>query len=281
MDIASTIERMGNRPVVVYHDSCPDGVAAAWACRRRFQDAEMYPAKYSDEPDINRLRDRDVIVVDFSWKRAPMLSVAEVASSIVVLDHHKSAELELSGLEFAVFDEEQSGCGLAWRTLFPSEPMPETLSHIEDRDLWRFALPATKAFMASFSLHDLTIDLVGEFVEAIQASDGDYSRFVAEGHAVLRYHERLVEDACHNPPMETINGIVVPCVPCHTKRLISDIGHKLAEKAPFSATYQILPDGSRIYNLRSRDDGADVQEIAVALGGGGHKHAAGFKTAAP
>jgi len=38
----------------------------------------------------------------------------------------------------------------------------------------------------------------------------------------------------------------------------------------------VVTDDPQKVSLRSRPDGADVSEIAKKLGGGGHKHAAGF-----
>lgn len=47
---------------------------------------------------------------------------------------------------------------------------------------------------------------------------------------------------------------------------------------PFAACYMDDPSG-RTFSLRSAEDGVDVSEIAKRYGGGGHKHAAGFKVA--
>lgn len=43
-----------------------------------------------------------------------------------------------------------------------------------------------------------------------------------------------------------------------------------------AATYYDDSDGRR-WSLRSTPEGADVAQIAEAFGGGGHKHAAGFR----
>jgi len=45
---------------------------------------------------------------------------------------------------------------------------------------------------------------------------------------------------------------------------------------PFAACYWDTPEG-RVFSLRSREDGADVSEIAKKYGGGGHAHASGFR----
>jgi nanoRNase/pAp phosphatase (c-di-AMP/oligoRNAs hydrolase) len=59
--------------------------------------------------------------------------------------------------------------------------------------------------------------------------------------------------------------------------LTSDAGHLLCgDTYPFAGCYWDTPEG-RVFSLRSRDDGADVGEIAKLYGGGGHKHASGFR----
>jgi uncharacterized protein len=58
--------------------------------------------------------------------------------------------------------------------------------------------------------------------------------------------------------------------------LSSDAGHLMGKGEPFAACYMDDPTG-RTFSLRSAPDGIDVSEIAKNYGGGGHKHAAGFK----
>jgi hypothetical protein len=40
----------------------------------------------------------DVAIVDFSYKRPVMVELASKAKSILVLDHHKTAQADLDGL---------------------------------------------------------------------------------------------------------------------------------------------------------------------------------------
>lgn len=58
--------------------------------------------------------------------------------------------------------------------------------------------------------------------------------------------------------------------------LTSDAGHALAHGKPFGACYWDTPNG-RVFSLRSTEAGIDVAEVAQQYGGGGHKHAAGFR----
>jgi nanoRNase/pAp phosphatase (c-di-AMP/oligoRNAs hydrolase) len=46
--------------------------------------------------------------------------------------------------------------------------------------------------------------------------------------------------------------------------------------SPFAACYWDTPAG-RVFSLRSGENGMDVSVIAQKYGGGGHKHASGFR----
>ena len=96
-----------------------------------------------------------------------------------------------------------------------------------------------------------------------------------EGMAVIRYQDRLVESAVSHAREITLAGHRVPAV--NTTVLMSEIGHRLSQGRPFSATYFISDEGKVVWSLRSTDQGIDVSEVAKQYGGGGHRNAAGFK----
>ena len=72
-----------------------------------------------------------------------------------------------------------------------------------------------------------------------------------------------------------IGGYEVPVVNTHPM-FFSDVGHALSKDAPFAACY-MDKSGSRLFSLRSNENGVDVSEIAKSYGGGGHQNAAGFE----
>ena len=129
-----------NKPLVISHSPCADGFTAAWACWLAHPDWEFYPAKHGDAPPD--VKGRQVYLLDFSYKRAVMEQLAEEAASVVVLDHHKTAEAELAplladGSITGEFDMNHSGAYLAWRYFHPSTPVPLFVLFVEDRDLGR------------------------------------------------------------------------------------------------------------------------------------------------
>jgi oligoribonuclease NrnB/cAMP/cGMP phosphodiesterase (DHH superfamily) len=262
---------MTTSPVVVYHDNCHDGITAFWCAKQKYPEAEGYPGKYQVSPDLERLRGRDVIFVDFSYKRPQMVRVCEVAKSLLVLDHHETAQKELQGLPYCVFDLNRSGAGIAWDILMGG-PRPPLVDYVEDRDLFRFALPNSREVHAALSQFPLDYEtrcvLMRTSIESL----------VAEGRILLRYHNKLVDSAATSALPMAIQEYLIPSVCCPTIEIISDLGHKLAQDAPFALTWTEFSDGVCTTSLRSSDQGVAVNNIASAFGGGGHPKAAGFRT---
>lgn len=161
-------------PICIYHGNCADGFGAAWAVWKKHPDWEFYAGVYQNDPP--GVVGRDVVMVDFSYKRDVVDGISKDAKSILILDHHKSAQQDLAGLTepkswdghrqnvyqdrcenadingvipYAVFDMDRSGAMIAWDFFHPGEVPPQLLRHIEDRDLWRFALDGAREIQAA------------------------------------------------------------------------------------------------------------------------------------
>lgn len=289
-----------SKVLCIYHGNCQDGFGAAWAVRHALgEDAvEFFPGVYQTEPP--EVMGRDVLMVDFSYKRAVIDNMRGRANSILILDHHKSAEEDLrdlyiapawniwrqlidnkatpmsSGVRCVVrFDLERSGAGIAWDYFHPGERRPAVIDHIEDRDLWQFRLPETREISAAL------FSLPYDFALWDRIMSGEYSTrdLVVAGEAIERKHHQDIANLLPVVQREmTIGGVRMP-VACLPLTLTSDAGHKMAIEAKgVAACYWDTPEG-RVFSLRSTDDGPDVSVIAKQYGGGGHAHAAGFRVA--
>lgn len=277
----------------IYHGNCADGFGAAWVVRRAVPDVEFHAGVYGNEPPD--VRGKHVVMVDFSYKRPVLDEMAKVAASILILDHHKTAAEDLAGLTapfgptwkrhmdnvyqdscegvnpsvYAQFDMARSGAGIAWDFFFPNEKRPRLINHIEDRDLWKFALHGTREIQANVFSYPYDFDIWDKLF------DGDPAVMIAEGAAIERkHHKDIAELVGVSRRMLKIGGHVVPAANL-PYTLTSDAGNLMAEGHPFAACYMDTPKG-RVFSLRSREGGADVSEIAKQYGGGGHKNAAGF-----
>jgi len=256
----------------IYHANCADGFGAAWVIAMALHEVELFPGYYGEIPPT--VTGRDVLIVDFSYPRDILLSLAAEATSITIIDHHKTAQAELVDLPAnvtAIFDMEHSGAMLSWRYVFGGEEPPVLLRHIEDNDLWRFALPGTREIMAAVLSYPYDLEtwdhLMGENIEVLRH----------DGGAIRRKQRKDLEELLLGLTQRmSIAGYDVP-VANLPYLYASDAGHALASEAPFAACYWDTAQG-RQFSLRSRaPDGLDVSAIAQQFGGGGHKHASGFR----
>lgn len=260
----------------IYHSDCADGFTAAWAVWKKHPGAEFYPGVHgAPPPDVTG---RDVVLVDFAYKRPEMLSMAEQANTVVVLDHHKSAQAELVDLPDnvgVIFDMNRSGAKMAWDYFHPSEYTPGIVLHVQDRDLWLFKDSNTKAFSAALFSMEYSFEN-WEYVDQLFNTQTGYMQFLAEGRAIERKHMKDVHELIRVGAYRTnVAGFDVPILNCayfHS----SDAGHLMSIGEPFAVCYSDT-ELTRNFSLRSAEDGQDVSVIAAHFGGGGHKHASGFK----
>jgi len=170
---------------------------------------------------------------------------------------------------YAYFDMARSGAGIAWDFFHPETPRPALVNHVEDRDLWRFALPSTREIQAAVFSYEYSFAVWDQLVSM------DLATLIRDGTAIERKQQKDVAELvklCQR--FMTIAGQRVP-VASLPSTLASDAGNLMAQGQPFSACYWDTPD-LRIFGLRSNDQGMDVSAIAKQYGGGGHRNAAGF-----
>jgi oligoribonuclease NrnB/cAMP/cGMP phosphodiesterase (DHH superfamily) len=279
-------------PLCIFHAFCADGFGAAWVVRRALGDAvEFHGASYGQEPPD--VAGRDVIMVDFSYKRPVLDAMAKNAHSILILDHHKTAAEDLAGLlappssyeawraategnlsrnvrVAALFDMDRSGAGISWDYFNPGERRPYLINRLEDRDLWRFQYEDTRSVQAAVFSYPYDFMVWDRLMEPLTLYE-----LRTEGEAIERQHHKdIAELVGATRRTMTIGGHVVP-VANLPYTLTSDAGHLMAQGQPFAACYLDTPKG-RTFSLRSTDAGIDVSEIAKGYGGGGHRNAAGF-----
>ena len=129
------------KPVTVLYHSDADGFASAYAAWRVYQDTATYiPVQYNQPvPEIPE-GTTHLLIVDFSYDRETCDALA-AKYALLVIDHHKSAEENLRGSNYAIFSMNKSGCALTWEYFHKRESMPAILAYVQDRDLWKFELP--------------------------------------------------------------------------------------------------------------------------------------------
>lgn len=251
-------------------------MASALVLYKKFPGITLHAMNHGDPlPEIGR--DEEVYFVDFSLKAKEMMELARRCSGITVIDHHKTAEAELSLFHLnnvhVIFDLNESGASLAWKFLHPDKPLPNLIKYIADRDLWKFDEINSHEINAYIQSFPMSIHEYDMMLQELDQPEGLSIAYVA-GAAIERYKATMVQAMCKTATL-TPDGI--PTV--NASMLFSEVGDELCKMfpdAPYAQYYfDRLSDNTRQWGARSIGD-FDVSEVAKANGGGGHKNAAGW-----
>jgi hypothetical protein len=184
--MTDAVVETGRHFAVAYHFPCPDGVFGALAAHLYFVDAGKLPegAKLSFVPQRVELSPSavdatvtDVYMIDWIGSAKNVVRWAESAATVTLLDHHKTSIDELAALKALpsnvvdLCDLEHSGATLAWNHFFAlleDEPelrdrvftreLHELFLLVEDRDLWRCAMPDSKAVSTGMASYQMNYD---------------------------------------------------------------------------------------------------------------------------
>jgi oligoribonuclease NrnB/cAMP/cGMP phosphodiesterase (DHH superfamily) len=273
----------------IFHGNCFDGFIAAysaWLKHRDNPNIRFISANYNEPFPVSDsdLVGAEVYVMDFSYPKDVLLHVESLVKSIKVLDHHKTAKDQLSSLSFATFDMTKSGAMLAWEYFHPNKSAPKLVQYVQDRDLWKWLLPnsrAVNAVVQSYNIGKIEDFKTFELLCARLEQKKELPLIIKEGDAILRSVDQITNIAIKRGfKWIEIQGHMVPAV--NTSVFESEICAKLLAlypQAEFSATYYDFgTEGYQAFSLRSLPGSSfDVSSIALIYGGGGHPNAAGFK----
>lgn len=275
---------MRTHTIVIYHANCQDGQASAYAAWKNLGDEGVqYLAYHYSNPPPEDLKGKDVYILDFSFPKAILKTMAKKARTLVLIDHHKTTfdDLGYEGFEkyiglhediSVVLDKNKSGCVLAWEFFNSALPVPKLLLHVQDRDLWRWELENTKEICLGLAFKVPTCD-PETFPLLSVVNEIDLLRI---GQILSQQQEISLAIALKRSHKADINSLET--LACNaSSELASELGNRLAkETGTFGVVYS-YDGGSKLwlYSLRSIGD-FDVSEIAKEFGGGGHRNAAGF-----
>tara|TARA_Y100001970_G_scaffold285842_1_gene406609 strand:- start:2447 stop:3292 length:846 start_codon:yes stop_codon:yes gene_type:complete len=255
--------------VVIYHADCTDGFGAAYSAWKQLGNrAEYYACKHgTTPPDV---KGKNVVILDFSWDKATIKKMIKKAKNLLIIDHHKSAMVELHDISNTYFDMTKSGAMLAWEWFHPGKEPPKFIKYIQDRDLWEWKLEYSKEFSAAFDMVPFEFEEFEKFED-----DSVFDDACKRGSYILAYSKTVVKKVCEKAQPRTMGGKSVLVV--NASHWMSEIGARLAPDCDFAMIwYWDHEDEITKVSLRAFHDSVDVSEIAKQFGGGGHKKAAGF-----
>ena len=211
---------------VIYHADCTDGFGSAYSAWKQLgKRAEYHPCKHGTEPPS--VKGKNVVILDFSFDNATTKQMIEDANSLLVIDHHKSAMVELHDITQTHFDMTKSGAMLAWEFFHPGKEPPKFIQYIQDRDLWKWELPYSKEFSAAFDMIPFEFEEFEKFED-----DSVFDDAVKRGSFILAYSKTVVKKVCEKSSARKFEGKDVLVV--NASHWMSEIGARLAPDCDFA-----------------------------------------------
>jgi oligoribonuclease NrnB/cAMP/cGMP phosphodiesterase (DHH superfamily) len=256
--------------LVIYHADCTDGFGAAYSAWKLLGNRSEYHACKHGTPPPD-VKGKNVVILDFSFDNATTKKMIEESGSLLVIDHHKSAMVELHDISNTHFDMTKSGAMLSWEFFHPGKEPPKFIKYIQDRDLWSWELEYSKEFSAAFDMVPFEFEEFEKFED-----DSVFDDACKRGSYILAYSKTVVKKVCEKASKRKLDNKDVLVV--NSSHWMSEIGARLAPDCDFAMIWYWDHESKETkVSLRAFHETTDVSEIAKKFGGGGHKKAAGFQ----
>ncbi len=260
--------------LITHSTSCMDGKMCAAIYHQYMTDNDLeYEIKFTqygeDSLDMELVKDKNVIMADFSYPVDILDNINYNATNFILLDHHKLPK-EISDLPYAIIDRTKCGSLLLWEYLYPDTEIPELILAVDARDRWTQEWQDNK-----YQLHEVHAAL-----NLIKYDDYDkllsylynIHPLKSAGSSILQYQKTIVDGTSKKVEKgKTLRvewcGHNVPLI--NTNTLISEIGNEVSKNESFAVMFFFTND-SIVFSFRS-DGNFDGTE----LGFQGHPSACG------
>ncbi len=267
--------------LVIYHDDCTDGLAAAYAAWKKFKENAKY-LPYHHQKDLTlekllhdiknlvevELNEINLYVIDFSFKSHIWCDLKKLFKTAKIIDHHQSAYDDLKHDPDCFFDMKHSGSYLAWKEFVRLEKIPYFIELIEDFDLFKLKFEDTKYLYRALSLYPKTF----EFFEKLE-NEEYLNQLLKEGKLLQKYFKSQIDIVLKNKKVCSIDkeqGVSINA----PGFFASEIGELLSPLYDYVLIWSESQDMIKC-SLRSGEN-FDCSKIAKKYGGGGHPCASAF-----
>ena len=260
--------------VVIYHGGCDDGFGGAFAAWKKFGLKADYIGALDRDKLPTGLKDKEVYLIDYTYKLPLLGKLLKIAKRVVVIDHHITAREAAKRAHESLFDLKHSGAVLAWKYFHPRRPVPLLLRYVEDIDLWKFKLRHTRELIALLESHQMMFKAWDMLARGVQ-DPKTRREYVSKGAVILWSNDKLAREIVE-AGVEVVRFAGYQALAVNSPVFQSEIGHILARRSgTFGIVWRVLKGNKIRVSLRSAGK-VDVSKIAARFGAGGHKNAAGF-----
>lgn len=276
-----------NIDIVLYHGKCHDGFGSAfiiWYYSNYNQNIVYIPCFYLKEDEklnedfLNKIKDKNVIMVDFCYNSENMNKIFSVTKSFMVLDHHKTSNEFLSFIpnENKIIDMTKSAVGITWKYFYENDNLPMFLDFIQDKDIWTFKLADTENFCTYFIKENFDFNVWSQYLDTSHVINA-----INIGKQWLEYQNIIIDNIVKKTffTIQKFKNKLLLIGYVNSSLYQSEVGNKMMTTFSFidlAVVWYYDPYRNQtLFSLRSLDNKADVSEIALDQGGGGHRNASG------
>lgn len=285
--------------VVITHYPCSDGATSEAVIRKFYNDdsIEYIKGDYGDakragfiDELIDKVRGKHVFMADFSYKANEIQGLITSAESIVILDHHITAQAELENFKLeafytvneieellkeqkcvALFDMEECGSSLTWKFFYNDIAIPPFVERIKDIDLGRHKMPRSTDFL--WFTRAIPINGASYLPFLDVSTEDELTKFLDKGVVIRQYVETTADRIIENAIEGEYEGFTFKYVTTDYA-FASEISSRFVREGYDLGITGYFTKASFGLSIRSRE-GVDCSILAKAWGGGGHKQAAG------
>jgi oligoribonuclease NrnB/cAMP/cGMP phosphodiesterase (DHH superfamily) len=262
-----------------YHSADLDGHCSGAIVLERYPDCAMIGINYGDPFPWNSIELGEIVfMVDFSLQPFSDMELLNSLCSLRWIDHHKTAidARDVSAERDSFHGVQEVGlgaCALVWRTVFPGVRMPYGVQLLAEYDVWKHDDANCLPFQHGMRLEDT---LPGSSVWS-RVFGGNLADIILRGETVLEYERKQSESYAKSCAFET-EFMGLRCLAMNRMLTNSKAFDSVVDPDRHDAMLTFgFRKGRWTCSLYSAREDVDVSAVALQLGGGGHKGAAGFQ----
>lgn len=292
--------------VVVYHDSCLDGLASAWVYHKKYGDSKDVQLDYISYAHHDTQASENTVIETAKRHPAAEIHFVDVAPKIHlleqlagrkirVIDHHKSAFDHLSGYHcenanIEIDPNHPSAAHMVWERLLPDAQEPAFFSLIAKMDVAPdLHTPEDFAAAAFIDSKDIK-NIKAAFSSFAELEKMDYTELANQGTFIHHDQFNRIGKLADNVMFTKVPGFIglehrwVPVVNADVQnfgRYISEYLRDMGKKTGSDISFAWFMQGSGGITMSIRSDGTpDANAVAAHLRdqlgvkGGGHQTSA-------
>lgn len=272
----------------IYHRIDWDGVASAAIVKKFIPQAILIPFNYGDKSPIEKINPKSaVFVVDVSLEDEDMLLLNNKCK-VLWCDHHKTA-LNKQHLKHIKGKRGlgASGCLLTFELFKGFSVIPEPIRLLSDYDIWNQSDMKhwnERVLPFQMGMRKYPLDPDNPWLQDFLLKDDKawINKTIEEGKAILLYEDERVAKYMDEHSYEGFiehKGKRIRVLAVNVQGVNSNFFKSKFDKVKHDIMVAFSFNGEVFkYSMYSPKGGVDVGEIAFANNGGGHKHAAGFRS---